>query len=194
MMAMRFPAVAAALLALPLGAASQPLDEISPEGLWTRFLQTCSTVLTDPDAYLAGLPRPGPSGERVISVSPDRNVVSVFHRIGNAYDEVELYRVGNHQIRDCAVIGEYYDMETGGAQMETAVLAQGLTEIAASVEGVTLTGGHAPQDYSEENTFYTVDEIYLFAIDGLWPETGEVAVVHVIGGELQFMVQFVVTP
>lgn len=184
---MRILATAIAFIAVPLGAAAQPIDQVSPRDLWLRFLTTCTAVLNDPDGYLAGLPSPGPSGERVISVSPDRNVVSVFYRTGNAYDEVEFFRVGNRQIRDCGVIGEFYDVEA-------EPLAQRLTEIAASVEGVTLTGGHAPQDYSGEGAFYTVDDIYLFAIDGLWPETGEIAVIHVIGGELQFMVQFLVEP
>lgn len=184
---MRFPAMMAAVLAMQLPATAQTTGEVSPEDLWERFLQTCTAVMTDPDSYLASLVRPGPAGERIISVTPDRMAVSVFYRIGNVYDEVELYRIGDRQIRDCAVIGEYYEMETQN-------LVVRLKEIVATSEAVELAGGHAPQDYAQEGRVYTVDDVYMFAIDGLWPESGEIAVAQVIGGELQLTMQYVTTP
>uniref|UniRef100_UPI003B516596 hypothetical protein n=1 Tax=Roseovarius indicus TaxID=540747 RepID=UPI003B516596 len=147
-----------------------------------RFLQTCTQVLSDPDAYLAGIESPGPAGERVTSVSPDRNLVSVYEREGAVHDEVELHIVGNRQVRDCSVIGEFH-----GA--DTEELAGQFRQVVESRDGLTISGGHAPQDYVDGGALTTEEDIYLYAIDGLWPELGLIATAHVIAGELQLYVQ-----
>ena len=157
------------------------VSDQTPAMVWDRFKATCTSVVTDPDRYLSGLQRPGPQGERVVSISPDRKLVSVFNRIESAYEEVELYLVGKRQIRDCSVIGEF-------PELETAQLAEHFRQIATS-EGLTVVGGHAPQDYPSSDGVFTEDDIYLFGVDGVWPDERLMATVHVIEGELQFYVQ-----
>ncbi|MFV1607145.1 hypothetical protein VWY06_02000 [Phaeobacter sp. JH20_10] len=169
-------------LAFSSQVAAQPANELTPKLVWERFQETCSQVLSDPDAYLSSLARPGEAGERVVSVSPDQMVVSVFNRVANSYDEVELHIVGNRQLRDCSVIGEFYEQDT-------SQLAQSLVNIVSAEEGVTISGGHAPQDYVEDGKIYAEEAIHLFAIDGIWPEHGVMAVAHVIAGQLQLYVQ-----
>lgn len=165
-----------------LASAEQSTAEFSPASIWQRFKSTCNQVITDPDRFLSAIARPGPRGERVISVSPDRNVVSVYQREANGYDEVELHLIGDRQIRDCSVIGEFYNIEP-------SQLASDFVEVVSSEEGVAITGGHAPQDYAEEGGIYTVNNIFLYAIDGVWPAENLIVIVHVIGGELQLYVQ-----
>ncbi|KRS19057.1 hypothetical protein [Roseovarius indicus] len=156
--------------------------QASPDAVLERFTKTCTQVLGDPDAYLAGIETPGPAGERVTSVSPDKKLVSVYARDGTTYDEVELHIVGNRQVRDCSVIGEFH-----GA--DTEELAGQFRQMVESREGLTISGGHAPQDYVDGGALTTEEDIYLYAIDGLWPELGLIATAHVIAGELQLYVQ-----
>lgn len=156
-------------------------QQLSPSDIWERFKLTCSQVMIDPDAFLAGIKTPGPSGERVISISPDSTAVSVYQREANGYDEVELYLIGARQIRDCSVIGEFYESDT-------SELATELINIVTLEGEVSISGGHAPQDYGDDG-LYTVDDIFIFAIDGVFPERNLISVAHVIGGELQLSVQ-----
>ncbi|WP_135506478.1 hypothetical protein [Roseovarius aestuariivivens] len=169
------------IFAVPANAQQQ----FSPGDVWARFAETCGQVISDPDGYIDGLERPGALGERVISESPDGKAVSIYYPSANAYDEVEIYVIGEREVRDCSVIGQFYSMDT-------SQLASDFREIVAGDTQLAIAGGHAPQDYSEEGSTYTVEEIYLFAIDGLWPEQDLVTVAHVIGGELQLMVQQIV--
>ena len=169
---------------------AQQAPYFDPASLLERFRSTCSTVLANPDAYLASLPRPGPFGERVISVSPDQKAVSVFWRQGTAYDEVYLHLVGTKQVRECIVLGEYF------IDPSYSPISDLLAAVAADPL-LTITGGHMPQDYIENGNFNTVDHIYQYALDGLFPADDLTALVGINGEpgegwELFMMVQKIV--
>ncbi len=116
-----------------------------------------------------------------MSISPDGNVVSVYRREANSYEEVEFHVIGERQVFDCSVIGEFYDVETSS-------LAQQFEEMISSSGGMKISGGHAPQDYVEEGGLYSENDIFLYAIDGVWPQPGIIVIAHVIAGELQIYV------
>ncbi|MBO9407999.1 hypothetical protein J7399_11210 [Shimia sp. R9_1] len=153
-------------------------QQLSTLEVWNRFQSTCRQVFLDPNAFMASLTIPAASGDRVLSVSPDSKAISIYRREHNVYDEIQFHVIGNRQIRDCSVIGEFYDLNT-------SEIASQLLNIASSTGSATISGGHAPQDYDGE----TVEEIYLFAIDGLFPNANLISVAHVIDGELQLLVQ-----
>ncbi|MEL7165110.1 MAG: hypothetical protein AAGL96_06510 [Pseudomonadota bacterium] len=163
----------------------QQTEGISPNAVWQHFKQVCTQVLFDTDNYLAGLRTPGVYGERVISVSPDRNAVSVYLRQGNAYDEVYLHIVGARQLRQCLVIGEFYELDhdTLSGLFEAAVLSQ---------PGLIVTGGLVPQDYVDGGSKYEIEQFRVYAVDGLWPQAGLIASVQIVEGELQMAVEYLV--
>ncbi|OAN75547.1 hypothetical protein A8B78_16165 [Jannaschia sp. EhC01] len=189
---MGFLLAGAVWLSLAAPAAAQNPEALTPQRVWDQFFATCTAVLEDPDAYLASLPSPGPYGERVISVSPDQMAVSVFHLVSpGLYDEVQLHIIGDRQLRDCIVIGAFeFD--------DTQSLVDALAQSVAAQDGASLSGGHTPQDYVEvfdgQGDIYTEEQIHLFAIDGLWPEVGAIALAHVVADELQLSVEFVISP
>lgn len=172
-----------ALLGAALFASPAAAQEISIEEAFGKFRQACSRALSDPDAYLDALPHPGPAGERVTSVSPDGGVVSVFLRDANIYEEVEVYRLGERVLVDCSVIGEFYDQP--GDEIAARIAA-----ILKTDPNLSFVGGQTAQDYSgaDGNRYDTVEDIYLYAVDGLWPSHGLPTVIHIVGGELQMYV------
>lgn len=170
----------ATILGLALFCA-MPVSAQTPEDAIDRFVTACSAVREDPNAYLAALPETGPAGEPVTTRSPDETIASVFYRQDNLYDEVVIAMLGDRHLSDCAVIAELYDFDTKelAAQVETIIADRGWD----------LDGGDVPLSVSDGGQAYLIEN-HLYALSGLWPDTGEIALVFVFEGELQLMVQF----
>lgn len=171
-------------LTLVLNPTISTAQQKTVQEVWDRFKQTCNQILIDPTSYIDSLTIPGSKGERIISVSPDKQVTSIYNNIGGAYDEIELHDINNKQVRDCSVIGQFYN------QNMKAVVEE-FRDVIGKENQITLSGGHAPQEYVEEGRKFAEKRIYLFAIDGLWPDKSLITIAHLIAGEVQLYVRYV---
>lgn len=161
-------------------------EDVDVAGGFDRFASACGQLIEDPEGYISNLPRPGPKGERVVSVSPDGKATSIYVRDANLYEEAEVHEIGDALLIQCSVIVELDDLE--GEE-----LANAFRDVVAAKPEIEMTGGQTPQDYVEEGSYvFTLEPFFLFALRGLWPDPNLMSTVDIIESELQMDVQLTV--
>ncbi len=76
-------------------------ENITIEDGWARFVDLCGLVLSDPDAYVAGLPDVGPLGEKVRTDYSDGLLVITDLQNGRINESVHVSRFGSVVHADC---------------------------------------------------------------------------------------------
>lgn len=118
-------------------------DSAGVEGMvWSEFEQICTSALREPSAFIDALEVPGPSGERVVSVSDDAAITWVLSARDTLMIDVRVIDLAGAQSVDCALTVNILDGSASGAAFDTA-----LQERAAGRDGLDIVGGLIEQDY-----------------------------------------------
>lgn len=157
--------VASTWLAATSCVVAQPADEVVKQVV-DAYTETCGVAFTDPSRYLETLQIPGPSGERVVTRTPDGQIVWVTTSHDDLLEDVQMAGVpGTLQIT-CVLTKTMTTPITNGPD-----LAQALTRYVGTLSDVVLVGGDAPQDQPlivfGGNGVSPVGDSHVFAASGL---------------------------
>ncbi|MEL7080584.1 MAG: hypothetical protein AAFY74_01555 [Pseudomonadota bacterium] len=133
------------------------------------YLKTCSQAFFEPAIYLQALTIPGPSGERVVTTTPDGQIVWVTTSNEDLLEDVQIAGVpGTLQIT-CVLTKNMITPISDGASLTKA-----LRDRLSALSSVSLVGGSAPQDtpgvvYGSTG-FTPVGDSHVLAASGLFED------------------------
>ena len=133
---------------------------------------------------LSSISTPGQFGEQVLSVSPDRSVVTASFRQGAQYFEIYIYLFPTRATIKCNAVTEYYD----DAFLFDEMIG-GFEDHVRKTPGLVLVGGLTPQEYGSVHGLERYNH-YFYAIENVFPDRTEHASAIVTGDEGTAELQF----
>ena len=171
--------------ALSVPALADPAPAI--ETALDRFQSACALALTDPDAYVASLALPGPSGEPGAYPSPDGQYLLVHTAQSEGLtDFVEFAGLNDRLVRRCsisAVLPGFPEAATVAALAEPLLRSRASEVVGGEVQQVTPIW--EPGDTA---MVFEADPRFVFHATGLVPGIDEVATVMAQSGGLDMSV------
>ncbi len=157
-----------------------------------RFQSACATALSDPDAYIASLTLPGPSGEEGLYPSDDGHYLLVLTAQSEGVtDHVEITALADQMIRRCAIsaILPGFPEEPRIA----AALRPLLDARASQVVGGKTRSANPIWEPENEPVLFEGEDFHMFFATGLFPDPDTVAQIQTMSGEVYMTVERTLT-
>ena len=153
-----------------------------------RFQSACATALTDPDAYIASLTLPGPSGEKGVYPSDDGQYLLVLTAQSEGVtDHVEFAALADRMIRRCAISAILPGFPE---EPEIATALRPLLDARATqVVGGKTASANPIWEPENEPMVFEGEPFHMFFAAGLFPEPDTVAQIQTMSGEVTMSVE-----